>query len=196
MQYVETWSRSESASSCSRMWLPSLRVKSRTQPTWSGASPRSIVEGPTAGCQAEWLLKSRSTAHARSIGASITADRRTRIIGTTPRGVLPSDDLLQRVEGRLEHVLPDLLCQRRFALRGTVELRPPFGEGAVALRDGGQLEGGDVVLDPQRALEDRIAALIVVVRERQKALADHAAVPQPEVAHAADAVRRLALLDP
>ena len=69
------------------MWLPSLRVKSRTQPTWSGASPRSIVEGPTAGCQAEWLLKSRSTAHTRSIGASITADRRTRIIDTTPRGL-------------------------------------------------------------------------------------------------------------
>ena len=61
------------------MWLPSLSVNSRTQPTWSGASPRSMAEGPTAGCQAEWLLKSRSTAHTRSIGASITADRRTRI---------------------------------------------------------------------------------------------------------------------
>src|SRR5256886_17021900 len=113
------------------MWLPSLRVKSRTQPTWSGASPRSIVEGPTAGCQAEWLLKSRSTAHTRSIGAAITADRRTRIIDTAPRGgVLPSDDLLQRVEGRLEHAPPDLPRQRRLPLRGAAGPRPPFGAGS------------------------------------------------------------------
>src|ERR1700704_4153116 len=106
------------------MWLPSLRVKSRTQPTWSGASPRSIVEGPTAGCQVEWLLKSRSTAHTRSIGASITTDRQSRIIDTTPsaggRLLLPSDDLLQRVEGRLEDALPDLLGQRLLALGGAV----------------------------------------------------------------------------
>ena len=65
------------------MWLPSLSVKSRTQPIWSDGSSRSIAEGPTAGCQAEWLLKSRSTAQTLSIGASITADRRTRIVGTT-----------------------------------------------------------------------------------------------------------------
>src|SRR5215510_15177688 len=103
MQYVEMWSRSDSASSCSRIWLPSFRVKSRTQPTWSEGSPRSIADGPTAGCQAEWLLKSRSTAHTRSIGASMTADRRTRIIA------LPREDLLQRIERRLEHALADLI---------------------------------------------------------------------------------------
>src|SRR5206468_3802652 len=121
----------------------SLRVKSRTQPTWSGASPRSIAEGPTAGCQAEWLLKSRSTAQTRSIGASITADRRTRITTRRPRepSRLPRDDLFQRVEAGLEHVLADLLGQRPLALGGAVELRPPLGEGTVALGDGGQFEG-------------------------------------------------------
>jgi hypothetical protein len=39
-----------------------------------------MCDGPTAGCHAEWLLKSRSTAHTRSIGTSMIADRRTRII--------------------------------------------------------------------------------------------------------------------
>src|SRR5262245_29132597 len=172
------------------MWLPSLSVKSRTQPTWSAASPRSISEGPTAGCQAEWLLKSRSTAQTRSIGASMTAERRTRIIA------LPGDDLLQRVEGRLEHLLADLLGEGGFPVGGAVELGPPLGEGAAAVRDGGQLEGGDVILDLHGGFQDRVAALVVVVREGQQALADHAAVPQPEVAHAPDAVRRLVLLDP
>ena len=56
------------------MWLPSRSVKLRTQPTWSAGSPFSIADSPTIGCQAVWLLKSRSTAHTRSIGASITAD--------------------------------------------------------------------------------------------------------------------------
>src|SRR5688572_1156180 len=100
------------------MWLPSLSAKSRTQPTWSDASPRSISDGPTAGCQAEWLLKSRSTAHTRSIGASITADRRTRI-RLTRRSA--GDELLQRVERGLKHPLADLLGERRRALGGAVE---------------------------------------------------------------------------
>src|SRR5262245_12984959 len=174
------------------MWLPSLSVKSRTQPTWSDASSRSIAEGPTAGCQAEWLLKSRSTAHTRSIGASITADRRTRIIGS---GRLSDDDLLQRVECRLEDALADLVGKRRLALGGAVELGPPFGKGPAAVRDRRELERGDVVLDPHRRLEDRVRTLVVVVRERQQALADHAAVTQPEIAHAPDAVSGLTLLD-
>ena len=61
------------------MWLPSLRKKLRTQPTWSAGSLRSMRDSPTAGCQALWLLKSRSTAQTRSIGASMTAERLTRI---------------------------------------------------------------------------------------------------------------------
>ena len=56
-----------------------LEKKLRTQPTWSDGSSRSMRESPTAGCQAEWLLKSRSTAQTRSTGASMTAERLTRI---------------------------------------------------------------------------------------------------------------------
>ena len=41
--------------------------------------------GPTAGCQAVWLLKSRRIAQTRSIGASMMADRRTRIMTRRPR---------------------------------------------------------------------------------------------------------------
>jgi hypothetical protein len=92
--------------------------------------------------------------------------------------------------------VPDLLGQRLLALGGALELRPPLGECAVALGDGGQLEGGDVVLDAHRALQYCVAALVVVVRQRQQALANDAAVAQPEVPHAADAIGRLALLYP
>ena len=65
------------------MWLPSFSVKERTQPTWSDGSSFSMADSATTGCQAVWLLKSRSTAHTRSIGASMMADRVTRIMVRT-----------------------------------------------------------------------------------------------------------------
>src|SRR6266853_2049537 len=49
-------------------------------PIWSEDSSPSISDSATTGCHAVWLLKSRSTAHTRSIGASMTAERVTRII--------------------------------------------------------------------------------------------------------------------
>src|SRR6266850_8160597 len=156
------------------MWLPSLRKKLRTQPTWSGASPFSMRDSPTAGCHREWLLKSRSTSHTRAIGASITAERRTRIIAS-------SKLLLQRIERGLEHPLADLLGELVLALRSAVELGPPFDEGPIAVRDRRELERGDVVLHPHGALEDRVAALVVVVRQREELLPDDAAVAQAEV---------------
>ena len=42
-----------------------------------GGSPPSIADSATAGCQRSWLLKSRSTAQTRSIGASMTVCERT-----------------------------------------------------------------------------------------------------------------------
>ena len=42
----------------------------------------SVIEAPA---DAVWLLKSRSTAHTRSMGASMTADRVTRIMGSGQR---------------------------------------------------------------------------------------------------------------
>src|SRR5688572_30217110 len=66
------------------MWLPSFSVKFRTQPTWSDGSSFSIVDCAMAGCQAIWLLKSRRIAQTRSIGASMMAERTTRIIGEFP----------------------------------------------------------------------------------------------------------------
>ena len=62
------------------MRWPSRSVNRRTQPIWSEGSPPSISDSATTGCHAVWLLKSRSTAHTRSIGASMTAERVTRII--------------------------------------------------------------------------------------------------------------------
>ena len=44
-----------------------------------GGSPRSIDDSATTGCHAVWLLKSRRTAQTRSIGASMIAERVTRI---------------------------------------------------------------------------------------------------------------------
>ena len=169
------------------MWLPSCSVKLRMQPTWSDGSPPSIADSATIGCQAVWLLKSRSTAQTRSIGASMTAERVTLINGR---------NCFQRIERRLEHALPDLLRKLALALGRTVELGRPFGEGAIAVGDRRELESGDVVLHSHGALEDRVGALEVVVRQREQLLADHAAVLQAEVADAADLVRGKVALDP
>src|SRR5687767_4994763 len=116
-----------------------------------------------------------------------------RKMGSVPISLFQA--LLQGVEGGLEHALPDLPGERAFALGSAVELGPPLGKGAVAVGDRGELEGGDVVLHAHRALEDRVAALVVEVREREELLADHAAVAQAEVAHAADLVGGKPLLD-
>src|SRR5436190_2062726 len=86
-----------------------------------------------------------------------------------------------------------LLKSRRIA--ETRPIGPPFGEGAVAVGHGGELERSDVVVDAHRAFEDRVGALVVVVRQGEQLLADHAAVLEPEVAHAADLVGRLPALD-
>src|SRR5688572_7433845 len=163
-------------------------------------------ESPTAGCQAEWLLKSRSTAQTRSTGASMTAERLTRIknkSGSEPdflyadRPESGSDPdfrsgstklLLERIESSLKNALADVSCELALFLRRAVELGPPLGEGLVAIGDRRELERRDVVLHPHRAFEDRVAALVVVIREREEPLADHAAVAQAEVAHAADPV--------
>src|SRR5688572_26244342 len=106
-----------------------------------------------------------------------------------------SQFLLERIESRLKNALPDALGELALLLRRAVKLGPPLGEGLVAIGHRGELERRDVVLHAHRALEDRVAALIVVVREREELLADHAAVAQAEVAHAADAVRRHVVLD-
>src|SRR5687767_2140875 len=116
-----------------------------------------------------------------------------RKMGSVPISLFQA--LLQGVEGGLEYALPDLPGERAFALGGAVELGPPLGEGAVAVGHRGELERGDIVLHAHRALENRVAALVVVVREREELLADHAAVAQTKVAHAADAVRRHVVLD-
>ncbi len=65
------------SSNCSRMRLPSFRLKLRTQPTWSLRSPASMRLASTTSCHWSWLLKSRMTAHTRSIGASMMVERMT-----------------------------------------------------------------------------------------------------------------------
>src|SRR5262245_61441717 len=185
MQYVEMWSWSDRVRSCSRMRLPSRRVKRRTHPTWSEGSPPSISDSATAGCQAVWLLKSRSTAHTRAMGASMIAERVTRITA----GRSAPEHAFERVEAHLEHALADALRQLSFPLGGAIELGPPLGEGAIAVRHRGELEGGYVVLHTHRALQDGVGALEVVVGEGQELFADHPTVLQAEVPDAADLVR-------
>src|SRR5688500_8645017 len=106
------------------MWLPSSRKKLRTQPTWSGGSPFSMRDSPTAGCHSEWLLKSRRTSQTRSIGASMTAERLTRTIRREKWGTSPffsAEFLLQRIEGGLEHALADLLGEVALAFGRAIE---------------------------------------------------------------------------
>src|SRR6478735_2769331 len=160
------------------MRLPSLSVKLRTQPTWSLRSSPSIRLSATTSCQRPWLLKSRSTAQTRAIGASITVERTT----CCSTELSPAEVALQGVEAALEHALADRLDQLALAALGAIELGAPLGEAAGAVGDRRELEGGDVVLDPHRALQDLIDAGVVVVGKRQQALADHAAVAGVEVA--------------
>src|SRR5215207_1359674 len=117
------------------MRLPSLSVKLRTQPTWSLRSSPSMRLSATTSCQRSWLLKSRSTAQTRSIGASITVER-TTFCSIACRGgarSAPAEVALQRVEAALEHAAADLLGQLPLAAFGAFEFGAPFGEGARAV---------------------------------------------------------------
>src|SRR6187455_2862457 len=174
------------------MRLPSLSVKLRTQPTLSLRSSPSIRLSTTTSCQRSWLLKSRSTAQTRSIGASITVDRTT----CCSTGLAPREVRLEGVEAALEDALADRLDELLLARLGAVELRAPLGEAARAVGHRRELERGDVVLDAHRALEDLVDARIVEVGKREQPLADHAAVAGVEVADATDPVARFAVLDP
>ena len=155
------------------MRLPSFSVKLRTQPTWSLRSPPSMRLASTTSCHWSWLLKSRSTAQTRSIGASMTVERTTCCSTAAQR---PPKCALQRVEAALEHAAADRLGQLALARLVAVELGAPFGEAARAVGDRRELQRGDVVLDAHRALEDLVGAAVVVVGQRQQPLADRAAV--------------------
>src|SRR6266852_4328877 len=110
------------------MWAPSRRSKFRTQPTWSERSAPSMCDRATTGCHASWLLKSRSTAHTRSTGASMMADRVTRCIVSATAEIA-----FQCVEPALEDALTDVVGELALLIRRCVELGRPFGEAAVAV---------------------------------------------------------------
>src|ERR1700746_3792526 len=112
------------------------------QPTWSGASPPSISESAMAGCHRSWLLKSRSTAQTRSIGASMMAERVTRSTGS------PAPEIsLQRIEAALEDALADVVGEAPLALQWRIELGRPLGKGAAAIGHRRQLQRCDIVAD-------------------------------------------------
>src|SRR3982751_6086955 len=142
----------------------------------------------TTSCHRPWLLKSRSTAQTRSIGASMTVERTTRWSTPSPA----HEKALQGIEPALEHALADRLDELLLALLGAVELGAPLGKAARAVGHRRELERGDVVGDAHRALEDLVDARVVVVGEREQPLADHSAVAGVEVADATDPVARLA----
>src|SRR5688572_33385763 len=114
------------------MRLPSFSVKLRTQPTRSLGWPPSMRLRSTTSCQRSWLLKSRSTAHTRSIGASITVERTTRCsIGIAGEALAARREVaLQRIQAALEHALADVLGELPLAAFDAVELGAPLGEGA------------------------------------------------------------------
>src|SRR5579863_1390502 len=147
-------------------------------------------ESATAGCQASWLLKSRSTAQTRSIGASMIADRVTRCMASAMPEIA-----LEGVESRLEDALPDIVGEPALLSGRGVELGGPFGKRAIAVGDRRQLQGRDVVFHAHRRFQDRVGALIIVIRKRQQLLANGAAILQTEIADAADAVGRPIALD-
>src|SRR3989442_1559923 len=94
-----------------------------------------MCDAAIAGCHALWLLKSRTIAQTRSIGASMTADRMTRCIASAMAEIA-----LQGVEAALEDALPDVVGELALLARRRVELRRPLGEGAVAVGHRRQLE--------------------------------------------------------
>src|SRR6185436_3312982 len=112
------------------MRLPSLSVKLRTQPTWSLRSSPSIRLSATTSCQRSWLLKSRSTAQTRSIGASMTVERTTCCSAMVAGGrrSAATEVPFQGVEAALEHALADQLDELALARLGAVELGAPLGE--------------------------------------------------------------------
>src|SRR5260370_6422590 len=121
----------------------------------------------------------------------MTADRVTRCMASAMPEIA-----LQRIEAGLKDALADGVGQPAFLAGQCVELGRPFGESTVAVGDRRQFEGGNVVVDAHRRFEDRVGALVVVVRQAEKLLANAAAVAQLEIADAANAVRRPIAFDP
>ena len=101
----------------------------------------------------------------------------------------------QALEAALVDALADEVGEFLLAAARRVEGRLPVPEGAIAVGHALELDGGDVALHRQRGVEDAVGRDVVVVREREKLLADVVAVLQREVAHAADLVGRLVVLD-
>src|ERR1700754_2031291 len=139
----------------------------RSAGTW-----RSMVLALIGGSQRSKPLKSRRMAHTRSTGASMIVLLTTRTIGSPSASELP----LQGIEAALEHAVADVADQIGLPFRCAVELRRPFQEGALAVCDGGQPQGRNIVLDPHRRFKDRVGAEHVEVRQPQQLLADTIAV--------------------
>src|SRR5207245_5133842 len=141
------------------MRLPSRSVKLRTQPTWSLRSCASMRLASTTSCHSAWLLKSRSTAHTRSMGASMMVERTTRWSISAARAKVA----FERVESALEHTAADQLGQLALPAFVAFELCAPFGEAARAIGHRRELERGDVVRHAHRAFEDLVGAAVFIV---------------------------------
>src|ERR1700722_2310012 len=168
---------------------PSARRKSRTAPMRSPDASSSSRLTATAGCQLSWPLKSRRISQTCSSGAWRIVLRRTSTMG------LQREPDLERSQSRAEDVARDIVDYLSFAIGRGVKFGAPFGEGLVAVGDGYQAQGRDIILDAHRAFEDRIGAGHFIIGERQQPLADAPAVLQPEIPDAADLVGRQVLLD-
>src|SRR5204863_7839180 len=95
----------------------------------------------------------------------------------------------------LAHLAADELRELALAAAGHVEGRLPVPEGVIAIGPTLEQRRRDIVSHRQRGVEDAVRGDVVAIGERGQLLADVVAVPESEIAHAADLVGRLATLD-
>src|SRR5262245_50603419 len=124
-----------------------------------------------------------------SIGRRID-DRRTN-----DADHLTSELALESIKAALKNAASDRRDELDLALRVAVEFRGPLGKSPIAVGDWGETQSCHVILDPHGRFENRIGAKEIEVRKAEKLFPDAIAVAQAEIAHAADLVRRFAVLD-
>src|SRR5260370_26193571 len=102
---------------------------------------------------------------------------------------------LERAEASRKDIAADRLDEPVLLFRRRVELGGPLREGVIEVRYRDQAKGRNIVLDAHLAFQNRILERHFVVRERQQALANAAAVLEEELADAADLVGRSVLFN-
>ena len=91
-------------------------------------------------------------------------------------------------ETRLVHLGRDQLGELTLLAGRGVEAGAPVPEGPVAVGHRLQIDFGHIVVERDIGIDDGVAETAIPVRQRKQSLANIAAVPEIEIAHAADLV--------